>query len=214
MAQRLRRLSAPSAGRGAWVALALLLALAALFAQALPSERLDWRPALALAQPWRWWSAAFVHWSAQHLLANLAGCAVVAAFGWTARLPARAVGAWALAWPLTQLGLLAQPTLQVYGGLSGVLHAGVAVAAAALLRRPGRREPLVGAAVLAGLGVKLLLEAPWRGPLREVQGWDIALAPAAHLSGVLAGLLAWAVLQAWASRSGSRRPGHAPGVDP
>lgn len=193
-------MSRAARGRRAWPALALLLALGALLAQRLPSSLLDWRPGLALQQPWRWWSAAFVHWSAQHLLANLLGCAVVAAFGWTARLPARAAAAWALAWPLTQLGLFAQPALQVYGGLSGALHAGVVVAACTLLRQAGRRERAVGAAVLVGVAAKLLLEAPWQGPLRQVEGWDIALAPGAHLSGALAGLLAWAVCETLAAR--------------
>ena len=40
--------------------------------------------------------------------------------------------AWALAWPLTHLALLAEPALLRYGGLSGVLRAGAAVAAVAL----------------------------------------------------------------------------------
>ena len=39
-----------------------------------------------------------------------------------------------LARPLTQLGLLMRPDLLHYGGLSGVLHAGVAAAALWLVR--------------------------------------------------------------------------------
>ncbi len=70
-----------------------------------------------------------MHWSLLHLGANLAGVAVLAALGWVARLPCAAALAWGAAWPLTQLGLALRPELTHYGGLSGVLHAGVAVAA-------------------------------------------------------------------------------------
>lgn len=180
----------------------VLAAGAALAGWVLPASWLDWQPALAWREPWRWWTAAAVHWSAMHLLANLAGCAVLAAFGTAARLPRRAAVAWALAWPLTHGALLLQPALAHYGGLSGVLHAGVAVAALHLLARgEGRREGgregwregwcdrrrLVGAAVLGALAFKLVRERPWAGPLAYPDGWDIALAPLAHLTGALAG---------------------------
>jgi rhomboid family GlyGly-CTERM serine protease len=185
----------------AWAALATLLALGGLLAQAWPSALLDWQPALAASQPWRFWSAAFVHWSAQHLAANLAGCAVLALLGWAARLPARAAAAWLLAWPLTQAGLLLLPELRHYGGLSGVLHAGVAVAVIVLLlQRPGR-ERRIAAAIGLGLLVKLWLEQPLGPPLRAVAGWDIAIVPAAHLSGAVAGAISALLLQLL-----SRRP--------
>jgi hypothetical protein len=57
------------------------------------------------------------------------------------------------------------------------------------------RHRAVGAAVVAGLGLKVLVEAPWGPPLRTVSGWDIPLAPLAHATGAAAGLacsgLAW-----------------------
>jgi hypothetical protein len=43
--------------------------------------------------------------------------------------------------------------------------------------------------LLAGLIVKLLLEAPWGAPLRHPAGIDIAVAPLAHASGAVAGLV-------------------------
>lgn len=181
---------------GAWVALAVAWAAAALAALAFPPALLDWQPALAASEPWRAFSAAFVHWSPLHLGANLAGVAVVAALGWAARLPATCALAWAVAWPLTQLGLLVEPSLAHYGGLSGVLHAGVAVAALALLAREQGARRGVGALVLAGLVAKVLLEKPWGPPLRPGGGWDIAVAPLAHASGVLAGLACAAVVLA------------------
>ena len=177
-----------------WLNLSALFGAGALLGWWLPAPWIDWQPALASAQPWRWWSAAFVHWSALHLAANLAGLAVVALLGLVARLPARAAWAWFAAWPLTQLGLLAQPTLAHYGGLSGVLHAGVAVAALALVWRGRGSRRRIGAAIAFGLGVKIVAEAPWQGALRHSAGWDIAIAPLAHLSGALSGALCMALI--------------------
>ncbi|HEX2009384.1 MAG TPA: rhombosortase [Roseateles sp.] len=171
-----------------WPALAALLGALALLAWPLPTTPLDWQPALAAHEPWRLLSAAAVHWSLQHLLANLAGCAVLAWVGLAARLHRRAALAWLLAWPLTQAGLLLRPDLLHYGGLSGVLHAGTAVLAVELLGRRGQ-ERAIGAAIAAGLLLKLALEQPWGPALQTTAGWDIAIAPAAHLSGALAGAM-------------------------
>lgn len=150
---------------------------------------LDWQPVLAAAEPWRWWTAAFVHLSSTHLAANLAGCVVLAAFGWTARLPPRWTGAWLAAWPLGHLGLLAVPALGHYAGLSGTLHAGVAVAALGLAWSQAGRRRKIGLAVLAGAALKVLAERPWQGAAQTVTGWDIPVAPAGHAAGLLAGLV-------------------------
>ena len=174
----------------AWVGVAVVLAAAALLGWRLPPERLDWQPALALGQPWRAWTAVGVHYSPAHLIGNLAGAAAVGALGIEARAPHWSAWSWAIAWPLTQVGLLAEPALLHYGGLSGVLHAGVAVIAVVLLWAPStptRRG--VGLALLAGLIVKILFEAPWGAPLRHPAGIDIAVAPLAHASGLVAGLV-------------------------
>lgn len=182
-------------GRRAWLVVAGLLVLPSLAtwpAQALALRALSWQPALAFSEPWRWWTAAWVHLSLKHLAANLVGAVLVAALGWAARVPPRAAWAWLLAWPLTQLGLLLQPGLQRYGGLSGVLHAGVAVAAVHLLLLRERQARLLGASILAGMALKVVLEGPWRGPLIHPPEWDIAVAPLAHLLGT-----AWGCACAW-----------------
>lgn len=190
----------PPAARAHWawpVALAAAVAAAAAVGAVPPAgfDRLDWQPDLAWRQPWRWWTAALLHWSPLHWAMNAAGGALVALLGWRAALGPRAVAAWALAWPLTQLGLLAQPALHHYAGLSGVLHAAVAITGASLLARRGeRRGQAVGALVCGGLLLKIVVEAPWAGATRAVAGWDFALAPAAHASGALAGWLAWALV--------------------
>lgn len=199
--------------RPAWELLAALLALGALATWWLPEsaqQALEWRPALAAEQPWRAWSAAWRHWSLQHLLANLAGCAVLAWLGRRAGLGGRAALAWLAAWPLTQAALVLAPALQRFGGLSGVLHAGVAVAALELLARPGRPR-LVELGLAAGLALKLALERGWAAPwLREAPGWDIAVAPLAHLSGAVAGAACTLILMlvgAWLAPRGRRRHG-------
>lgn len=148
---------------------------------------LEWRTAEAWQQPWRAWTAALVHYSPQHLAANLAGCAVVAAFGTAARLSARAALAVAAAWPLTQVLLLWAPAASPYGGLSGLLHAAVAVAAVTLVVTGSARHRLIGGAVWLGLLAKVALEAPWEGAVKTVPGWDIPVAVAAHAAGLVSG---------------------------
>jgi len=173
----------------AWWGLSALAAGGALAALAIDPAGLRWQPELAWTQPWRCMTAAWVHWSGLHLAANLAGTALVAALGTVAGCGRRAALAWALAWPISHMALLLQPALGSYGGLSGLLHAGVAVAGWQLLRGERGQRQVVGVALLTGLALKLLLEAPWQGPLRTVAGWDIAIAPMAHASGSAAGWL-------------------------
>jgi rhomboid family GlyGly-CTERM serine protease len=173
----------------AWLALTLLLALAAIGGWWLPRGAIDWQPGLAAREPWRALTAAAVHYSALHLGANLAGALLVGALGVVAHVPLRIVLAWLAAWPLTHLGLLLRPELAHYGGLSGVLHAGVAAAALWLLVHDRGRRRLIGAAILAVLLLKILGESPWGPALQSRRDWDVALAPFAHASGALCGLL-------------------------
>lgn len=181
------------AGRWAWPALAAVLILGSVVTWLWPGSSapgtLDWQPALAPLQPWRAWTAAFVHLSSLHFGANLAGTLLVAALGRAAGCDARATLAWAAAWPITHLGLAMQPQLLHFGGLSGVLHAGVAVAAVRLIVHERGMRRAIGTAIAVGLVTKLMLEAPWGAPTRQVPGWDIPLAPLAHATGAFAGAL-------------------------
>jgi rhomboid family GlyGly-CTERM serine protease len=183
-----------------WIALAALLGAAALGARSITPEALDWEPGRALAEPWRAFSAVAVHYSVLHLAANLAGTALVGALGAVAGVPMRATWAWAAAWPLTQLGLLLRPDLLHYGGLSGVLHAGVAVVAVDLLLAGPRARRGIGAVLALGLLLKVLAEAPWGPALRHPAGWDIATAPFAHASGLVAGTVCALAAECWARR--------------
>lgn len=170
--------------------LSAALAALSLLAWPLPRDLLDWQPALVPLQPWRAVTAAFVHWTPIHLAANLAGCAVLALLGWRAGLGRREAIAGVVALPLTQLGLLLRPELLRYAGLSGALHALVAIAALTLLMRR-HRDHLIGAAIAVGLVAKLVLEHPLGPVLRATPGFDFPVAPFAHLSGAFAGGLAW-----------------------
>lgn len=186
----------------AWCAVATLLAAGCALALVLgpPATALDWQPRLALHEPWRAFSAAFVHYSALHVIGNAAGLALVAAYGAVVGAPLRLALAWLAAWPLTQFGLLVEPALLHYGGVSGVVHAGVAIASLYQLCA-GRRW--IGGAVFAGLVVKVLSEAPWGAPLRHFEGFDIAIAPLAHASGFVAGAAGFAVAQGLSRRRGA-----------
>ncbi len=174
-------------GQRAWLVVAALLAACALAGWSTPRESIDWQPALAFSQPWRAFSAIGVHYSAQHLAANLGGVLLAGAFGFVARVPVQLAWAWLAAWPLTQFGLLLKPELVNFGGLSGVLHAGVAIVVTFLLMSGTRAQRIVASLVLIGLLAKLLSEAPWGEALRHPAGWDVAVAPLAHLSGAVAG---------------------------
>lgn len=198
----------------AWLLVAMALAIGSLVAwiQA-PSVQaaMEWRPELAGPEPWRAISAAWLHWSPQHLIANLAGCAVIGLLGIAARLTARDAVAWLLAWPLTQFGLLIEPSLERFGGASGVLHAGVAVAAIGMMRMRAShgRERVIGLLIGIGLIVKVAAERPLSLPaLRHWDGWNIAIAPLAHLTGLIAGvitaLLCALAARAWTGRTGRR----------
>jgi rhomboid family GlyGly-CTERM serine protease len=182
-----------------WALLAALFALGAACAWFVPPTRLDWQGVVS----WRAFSAAFVHWTPLHLGANLLGCVALAWLGIEARLPTRSTIAWLIAWPLTQLGLLLRPELTSFGGLSGVLHAGVAIAAIELMFRQ-KRERLIGAAIMAGLCFKIASENPLGPALQQVSGWDMPVVPLAHLSGAIAGALT--ALAIIATTSGGRSP--------
>lgn len=174
-------------GATAWVGVTAWFVACAFLGWPVNREAIDWQPALAFTHPWRAFTAVGVHYSLQHLIGNLAGVALAGVFGVAALVPARMAWAWLAAWPLTQLGLLVKPELAHYGGLSGVVHAGVAIVIVFVLATGTRKQRLVGSAVLIGFCGKLLSESPWGEALRQPAGWDIAVAPIAHATGALAG---------------------------
>lgn len=170
----------------AWAWLAVLLAEGMLLGLLVPAAAWDWQPARAF-EAWRWWTAAFVHLNGLHFAGNFAGLVLVAALGVLGRLPPRAALAWALAWPLGHGLLLMRPEVTHYVGMSGALHAGVAVAATWLVLAGRRRG--VALAIGAGLLAKLLLEVPWGAPVTVSATLGIPVVPLAHAGGAAAGVL-------------------------
>lgn len=177
-----------------WLGVGLALGLPAL-AGLLPTPVPDtWalHPSSGLHQnPLNYWTCAWLHANSRHLLANLAGLALVMLLGWTWRLPSHSALAWALAWPLTHLALLLDPRLDTYYGLSGVLHAGVGVIGVSLITHA---RPTQGWLLLLGLLAKCGLENPQLNATVVRPDLGMTVAPLAHLAGALVGLaLAWAL---------------------
>lgn len=179
------------------MALCLALGLPAALMGWVPLDQPDatwpqWAQALALhpdqgwhQAAWSWWSAAWLHGSAQHLYRNLTALTLIATMGWIHRVPPQTALIWFLAWPLTQIGMIGQ-ALHTYIGLSGVLHAGIcAFALHQVTKQPITRKSLIGYLLLLGLILKILMENPWQYTLIKSPGSDINVAPWAHLSGAL-----------------------------
>lgn len=180
----------------AWVVLAFGLGLGSWLFSAWPvaSHRWDWEPAVAASQPWRAFTAAWVHWSPDHLAMNIVACAIVAALGWAGGLPRSAALAWLLAWPMTAWMPSAVGHLwplvaaEHIGGLSGALHAGVAVAAVWLGVRGRGWERGLGLLLGLGLAAKHLWE--WQVGPQLLAGSAVQVSAASHLGGSLSGILA------------------------
>jgi rhomboid family GlyGly-CTERM serine protease len=178
-----------------WVIAACGLTLFSLIGFFLPTFWLDWQPSLAFLQPWRWWTAVFVHYSAAHLMANLLGVVVVTAYGLAAQINLRVGVGIALAWPLMHLALLVnQPQLAHYGGLSGLLHAAVAAINVYLMLHGSKMQTIVAIMTHAMLMVKIGFEI-MPNTTHYSKALNIFVAPAAHLNGFIMGTLCAFLIQ-------------------
>lgn len=190
-------------GSRAWLLLCALHGVASMllwWAHAPAVQALTWYAELWPAQPWTFWTSAWVHLNTPHLIGNQLALGALTAAGWVLRPPLSATLAWALSWPLLQASLLWWPQVTHAVGLSGLLHAGVAVLGLHLLLSPAapKARPW-GAVLLAGLVIKLLIERSWQQPLLNDPHSDMAVVQAAHLSGAAWGAVL-GTLGAWWSR--------------
>lgn len=188
----------------AWPFLCAVLALASLAAWAMgpASVALQWDVSSWPREPWTLWTSALVHLSAGHLLANLLALGSLAVLGAALRVGKPAALALLVAWPLGTLALTAWPEVKQYSGLSGLIHAAVAVLwADAAIQRKAYPMSFV---VFVGVVFKLMTEHAWTAPIAFDPSWGFNVVYAAHLSGTLAGAVCGLLAAAWGLRPGSR----------
>jgi rhomboid family GlyGly-CTERM serine protease len=186
--------------RDSWVIVALLVVctLLALGGDELRELGRYERQAVENGELWRLVSGHLVHLGVGHLWPNLAATAIIGLLfeGVFRNADWLRIGAASAA--AIDLGLYAlEPQVLWYVGLSGVLHGYVAAGALALLVR---REKL-GIVLAIGVAGKLIFEQ-LSGPVpftAESVGGPVVVA--AHLYGVIGGLLAEAVTQVARRRS-------------
>jgi rhomboid family GlyGly-CTERM serine protease len=182
-----------AASRG-WLALCVLhgvMSMLAWWARGDVVDALTWQAEGWSRQPWTLWTSSWVHLNTPHLIGNQVALGALAALAWVLRPTLAWALAWLLAWPLMQFSLLLWPQIGYAVGLSGVLHAGIAVAAVQLLlgRIAVPQARRWGALLALGLGVKLIVEQAWGQPVVWDAGNDMSVVQAAHLSGVFWGAL-------------------------
>jgi rhomboid family GlyGly-CTERM serine protease len=183
------------------------------WAQAGAVEALTWRADHWRGHPWTLWTSAWVHLNTPHLIGNQLALGALTAFAWLVRPNFRCAMAWLVAWPLTQFSLLLWPQIGYAVGLSGLLHAGAMVLAVQLMfkRIPIRKARRWGALLAIGVLVKTAMERAWQNPVVWDRANDMSVVQAAHLSGVVWGLLLGLLVAWWpgwsAGGGGLRWPG-------
>lgn len=150
---------------------------------------LTWQAEGWTDKPWTLWTSSWVHMNTPHLIGNQVALGALTALAWVVRPTMACAVAWLLAWPLLQLSLWLWPQIGYAVGLSGLLHAGLAVAAAQLLlgRIAVPQAQRWGILLALGLLLKLLLEKAWSYPVVWDAGNNMSVVQAAHLGGVFWG---------------------------
>lgn len=168
---------------------------------------LTWRADRWLQQPWTLWTSAWVHRSTPHLIGNQMAIGALAAVAWVFRPGLRAVWAWVLAWPLVPWTQTMWPFVGYYVGLSGVIHAAVAVLVLDWMWNAPRGSMAWRWGGLLGLGLvaKLVLEQGWSKPVVWSEGLDMSVVHSAHLMGAIAGAGCVALLMAVSASRGRPR---------
>lgn len=176
-----------------WLGLCLLHAVASMlvwWAGPPVAQLLTWRADQGWQHPWTLWTTAWVHIHTPHLIGNQMAVGALAAMAWLVRPDVRAALAWLLAWPLLTLALPLWPHIGYMVGLSGLVHAAVAVVAVHSWwgqNTPAPAPRRWGALLAAGLCAKLALEQGWHWPVVWHSGADMSVVQAAHLTGGVAG---------------------------
>ncbi|MGE0098898.1 MAG: rhomboid family intramembrane serine protease [Hydrogenophaga sp.] len=169
-------------------------------------EVLTWRADQWAERPWTLWTSAWVHLNTPHLIGNQLALGALTAFAWVVRPSLRCAMAWLTAWPLTQFTLLLWPQIGYAVGLSGLLHAGAMVLAVQLMfkRIPIRKARRWGALLALGVLTKTALERGWSYPVVWDRANDMSVVQAAHLGGVVWGMLLGLLIAWWPGWSAGR----------
>lgn len=151
------------------------------------------RSAIAAGQWWRSLGGHLSHWSADHLLWDVAAFAVLGVLAETHSRRRFLLCAVAGAVAVSAAVWFLRPDLELYRGLSGIDSALFALVAATMVRDAvATRRPLstvVGCAVLAGLGLKIAWELSLGTALfvdATTAGFESV--PLAHAAGAVVGL--------------------------
>lgn len=153
------------------------------------------RSAVARGEWWRMWTGHLVHGTIEHLRYDLiAAVALGLTFGGLQRLML-----WA---PVLSAGLLTfVPDLEVYYGLSGLLHGWLVFEAGRLITREGSAFAWTGGLLAGGALLKAGLETALGTSLFTDEGaFGGQVLHASHFLGALLGGVAWA-LAAWWGRA-------------
>lgn len=143
---------------------------------------------LMLVEPWRWWTAHWVHVGWLHYLLNMLALAALPFIFPKVQFKNFLVTLLLFS-PLLSLGLyLGLPQLDAYAGLSGVLH-GIYVYAAFESFTQQRRERQFALLVLACVLVKVLTEK-WFGYTETARLIQAPVLIESHQIGVLIGMCA------------------------
>lgn len=157
------------------------------------ATNLAWQSAFWPQRPWTLWSAALVHLSGAHLLANLLALLVLAVLGACLHAGRTATLALLLAWPLSTLALLWWPQITSYSGMSGLLNALAAILWAHTALRSDTKP--VSLVIFAALALKLASERAWSQPIAFDPNWGFNVVYAAHLAGAVAGAFCGLVVE-------------------
>jgi membrane associated rhomboid family serine protease len=136
-----------------------------------------------ISTPWTLWTAAWVHLSLAHALANLLALAAIVVLAWQFGV-LHAFGRGLLwVWPLSTLSLVFCPQVTSYAGASGVVHGAASLLGLLIVKTQ------IGRLLLLGLLLKLVSERAWELPIVYSVDWGFNVVQIAHLYGAIAGLM-------------------------
>lgn len=165
---------------------------------------LEYRLEDLATQPWRALTGHLIHLNATHMTANALGWLLIASLFAHALSPRRQIIVWAISSVCISIALaLIWPTISVYRGFSGTLHAlyfSGALAGCLAACRTSHTKKYEAALpwFFYSIGLaKVFLEQPWHATMPYAAWLGIYVAPQVHLIGALIGsaLGAWFALK-------------------